>query len=257
MKTEKYLLITACAIVLLFISVTGVPASTTQAQGAPDAKKRGGEILADAAAAAGGEALKKVESLQLAAAGSVNSPMGTVTVEIRTQLSYPDRMRFETVLEMGSFSQGFDGKAAWASTPQGTMDLPADFGNEYLRSIDLAGGIGLYKKALTGKAEAEFGGEKEFAGQKTQLVEWSGPSGKVRLYFDAATKLLAGAKYRAATMQGTVEEERRVSDYREVDGVKFPFHWVTYRDGALYSDLTVKDVKLNEKIDAGMFAKPQ
>ena len=58
-------------------------------------------------------------------------------------------------------------------------------------------------------------------------------------------------------MQGSVEEERRLSDYREVDGVKFPFHWVTYRDGALYSDLTVKEVKFNEKMEASTFSKPQ
>ncbi|MBI3483692.1 MAG: hypothetical protein HY012_00860 [Acidobacteria bacterium] len=135
--------------------------------------------------------------------------------------------------------------------------MPADLSGEYTRGIDLVGGIGLYKKLLAGKAEAEFAGEKEFAGLKTLLVEWGGPTGKVKLYFDAATKLLVGAKYRVISMQGAFEEERRLSDFREVDGVKFPFHWVTYRDGGLYSDLTVKELKLNEKIEASTFAKPQ
>lgn len=257
MKNEKLFFIAACAVIVSFTCLTGVQVQALQAQGAPDAKRRGGEILAEAAAAAGGEAVKKVESLSFTSAGDANSPMGTVAVELKSQLSYPDRLRYETSLQMGTFAQGFDGKAAWVSSPQGTFELPADLGGEYMRGIDLTGGIGLYKKVLAGKAEAEFGGEKEFAGQKTLLVEWSGPTGKVKLYFDTATKLLVGAKYRAVSMQGAMEEERRWSDYREVEGVKFPFHWVTYRDGGLYSDLTVKEVKLNEKMDAATFAKPQ
>jgi hypothetical protein len=128
---------------------------------------------------------------------------------------------------------------------------------ETLRGIDLAGGLGLYKKTLAGKAEAEYRGEKDVAGQKALLVEWNGPSGKVNLYFDPESKLLVGAKYRAVTMQGAFEEERRWSDFRDVDGMKFPFHWVTYRDGGLSSDLTVKEVKMNVAVEAGNFAKPK
>lgn len=257
MRNEKLFSITVRAAILWVLCLTCAHAQAAQAPETPNTKKRAAEILVDAAAAAGGEAVKKVESLSFTSAGDANSPMGTVAVELKSQLGYPDRLRYETTLQMGTFSQGFDGKAAWVSSAQGTFDLPADLSGEYMRGIDLTGGIGLYKKAMAGKAEAEFGGEKEFAGQKTLLVEWSGPMGKVKLYFDAATKLLVGAKYRAATMQGSVEEERRWSDFREVDGVKFPFHWVTYRDGGLYSDLTVKELKLNEKIDANTFAKPQ
>jgi hypothetical protein len=256
MKTKGIFSIAVCSVVMWTMCLAGVPAAV-QEQAASDAKKRAAEILADAAAAAGGEAVKKVENLYFTSAGDVNAPMGTLAVELKTQVSYPDRVHFETSLQMGTFSQGFDGKAAWASSPQGTFDLPADLSGEYVRGIDLAGGIGLYKKALAGKAEAEFAGEKEFAGQKTLLVEWNGPTGKVKLYFDEASKLLVGVKYRAKTMQGEFEEERRLSDFREVDGVKFPFHWVTYRDGGLYSDLTVKELKLNEKIEASTFAKPQ
>ncbi len=256
MKTKGIFSFAVCSVVMWTMCLAGVPAAA-QEQTAPDAKKRAAEILADAAAAAGGEVVKKVENLYFTSAGDVNAPMGTLAVELKTQVGYPDHVRFETALQMGTFSQGFDGKAAWASSEQGTFDLPADLNGEYLRGIDLTGGIGLYKKVFAGKAEAEFAGEKEFAGQKTLLVEWNGPTGKVKLYFDATTKLLVGAKYRAVTMQGSTEEERRWSDYREVEGMKFPFRWVTYRDGGLYSDLTVKELKLNEKMEASTFAKPQ
>ncbi|MCL4522766.1 MAG: hypothetical protein M1453_14385 [Acidobacteria bacterium] len=257
MKKAKILSAVACVAMVWTLGLAGVRTAGAQGQEPPDAKKRGAEILAEAAAATGGDSLKKIETLSFTSAGDVNSPMGTLTVESKSKLAYPDRARFDVSFQMGSVTQGFDGKTGWASSEQGTFDLPADLNGEYQRGIDLSAGIGIYKKAFAGTAEAEFFGEKEFAGQKTLLVEWTGPTGKVKLYFDATTKLLVGAKYRAVSMQGAFEEERRWSDFKEVDGVKFPHHWVTYRDGSQYSDVTVKEVKFNEKMGASTFAKPQ
>jgi len=222
-----------------------------------EAAKRGAEILAAGAQAAGGDAVKTIESLQLQASGSANLPTGPLNIVVKVLLAYPDRARVETDYGMGSMTNGFDGKSGWVATPQGNFDVPADMSAESLRGIDLTGALGVYKKSLAGKAEAEFVGEQEVEGKQTVLVEWTGPSGKVKLYFDAQTKLLVAAKYRALTMQGAVEEERRWSDFREVDGVKFPFRWVTYRDGGLYSDLTLNELKLNAKIEASAFDKPQ
>jgi outer membrane lipoprotein-sorting protein len=45
------------------------------------------------------------------------------------------------------------------------------------------------------------------------------------------------------------------SDYREVDGVKLPFHWiVTWTDGQ--STFEINQVQPNVRIDAAKFAKP-
>jgi len=257
MKNEESSLKTACATILCAISLAGALAPLGQAQGEADAAKRGAEILSEAAAAAGGEALKKVESLEIKTAGSIQAPTGPMDVSVKVQVVFPDKSRVEVDLTTTVITSGFDGKAGWLVSPQGTIDMPADLNAEAQRGIDLTGGVGLYKKILAGKPEAKFGGEKEVAGQKTWLVEWSGPSGNVRLYFDATTKMLVAAKYRSTTMAGVFEEERRLSDFREVEGIKFPHHWVTYRDGALFSDQTVTEVKVNATVDAGAFARPQ
>jgi outer membrane lipoprotein-sorting protein len=257
MKNKKTVVI-ACAFIVSLTLFPAAPWLEAQAQGAPDAKKRGSEILAEGAAATGGDSLKKIESLAITMAGNAHTPTGPIPIDVKLLVAYPNRSRLETNFEMGSVTSAFDGKSGWFSSPQGGVsDLPADLNPETLRSIDLVGGVGLFKKTLAGKAEAEFSGEKEISGQKALQIEWNGPSGRIRIYFDRQTKLLIGAKYQVATLQGTFEEERRWSDHRDVEGVRFPFHWITYRDGALYSDLTVKEVKLNEKIDAAMFAKPQ
>jgi hypothetical protein len=45
------------------------------------------------------------------------------------------------------------------------------------------------------------------------------------------------------------------SDYRDVNGVKMPFHWVTtWTDGRSKTQLT--EVKLNAPVEAAKFVKP-
>ncbi len=257
MRNTKRFLMTACGAILCVVFWLGMPAPQAQAQGGTDAAKRGAEILNAAASAAGGEAVKKVTSVEFKATGSVTTLNGPAPVLVIVQVEFPDKARLETDLGFALVISGFDGKGGWFSSQQGTYDVPADMNGDLLRGVDLTGGLGLYKKSLSGKAEAEFKGEKEVAGQKTWLVEWKGPSGKVKLYFDTATKMLVAAKYRALTMQGAVEEERRWSDFRDIAGVKFPYHWVTFRDGSLFSDQSVTEVKLNAAVEAGAFARPQ
>ena len=257
MKRERPFSLLACAAILWVSCLSGMPASGGQAQGGTEAAKRGAEILSGAATAAGGEKVMKLESLEFKSAGDVNTQVGPTAVEVKVFVAYPNKVRTENSLAMNTILSGFDGKSAWISSAQGTFELPADLNAESVRSIDLIGGFGIYKKQQAGKVEAMFAGEKEVQGQKTWLVEWNSPTGKVRLYFDASTKMLVAAKYRATTMQGVLEEERRWSDFREVEGVMFPYRWVTYRDGSLFSDQTVTEVKLNTTVEAGAFAKPQ
>lgn len=257
MKPRNEFLLKMCGAVCLSLCLTGAPTGNALAQGATDAAKRGLEILSEAAAAAGGEKLAKLTSLEFKSAGNIQTQMGPTAVEVKVVIAYPDKVRTENTLAMGAILSGFDGKNSWVSSEQGTFNLPADLSGESVRNLNLIGGFGIYKKSLAGKIEAEFAGEKDVAGQKTWLVEWNGPTGKVKLYFDQTTKLLVAANYRSATLQGVLEEERRWSDFRDVDGVKFPYHWTTYRDGKLFSDQTVMEVKLNGSVDAAAFAKPK
>lgn len=234
-----------------------IAAFAAQGQEPPaDDTKRGSEILAAAAKATGGEALGKIERLEFTSSGEVHGPMGALAVEVKVKVAFPDRIRLSTALSMGVIDSGFDGKAAWLSSPQGSMPLPPEMQKESLRGIALTAGIGLYQAALAGKAQARFTGEREFNGTKSLEVEWAGPSGDVKLYFDARTNLLIGARYTALTMQGSAQEERRWSDFRAVDGVQFPYRWETYRDGALYSSQTVSAVKFNPTFDAAIFTMP-
>ena len=250
MKSKAYLFVCLCFILLAVPTLRGQTSNL-------DAAKRAGEILKESMKAAGGDALFKVERIELTSSGPVFGPMGEMSVEIGVKVAFPDKVRMTNVIaQFGTLENGFDGKAGWLLSPQGSMDLPADMNNDALRGIAMTAGIGIYRQVKDGTVKAEFTGEKEFNGKKALEVEWMGPSGKVKLYIDPETKIFTGARCRIITMQGAADEERRWSDYRVVDGVQFPYKWMAFRDGQPFSSQTVKEVKFNTPMDAATFAKP-
>jgi len=77
----------------------------------------------------------------------------------------------------------------------------------------------------------------------------------VKLYFDKATGLLVRQVRFNNTDIGLTPMHIEYGDYRLVNGVKIPFHYVaTWVDGQSTTDLT--SVQTNVAIDANRFAKP-
>jgi hypothetical protein len=77
----------------------------------------------------------------------------------------------------------------------------------------------------------------------------------IKLYFDAESGLLVREVRYRPTAVGPIPTQVDYSDYREVSGVKEPFHWVmTWTDGKSTADLT--QVQLNTRVDASKFNKP-
>jgi photosynthetic reaction center cytochrome c subunit len=92
--------------------------------------------------------------------------------------------------------------------------------------------------------------------QEVNVVQGIG-AGKSRfkLYFNENTGLLVRQVRYSDTPVGIVPTQVDYSDYRDVAGVKMPFHIViTWTDGQ--SDIKLTDVKPNVAVDAAKFAKP-
>jgi hypothetical protein len=82
------------------------------------------------------------------------------------------------------------------------------------------------------------------------------PYPAIELYFDDETKLLV--KLQRKTKQSGVEFQKQVyfSEFKEVDGVRLPFHIVELLNDKKLSDVKVAGYKLLEKADERMFSKP-
>jgi zinc protease len=222
----------------------------------PEALERGKALVAAAAEAAGGAAVAKVESMELALKGVV---FGQVPIEVKVYLAFPSQIRVDVKTPTSSLVQAYDGKTAWMQTaaPAGAVDLPTALNAEVQRGIDLEGGFGVFRQALAGKLEAQLLGEEEVEGKKLLAAVWSSTAGPTKLYFDPATHHLVGARYRQVTVQGAVQTLQWWDDFRPVDGVQFPFRWLNYRDGQKFSETTVQEIKLNTKPDPALFSKPK
>jgi hypothetical protein len=76
----------------------------------------------------------------------------------------------------------------------------------------------------------------------------------IKLYFDASGLLVRLVRY-SNTLVGVVPTQIDYSDFRDVSGVKMPFHWVvTWTDGR--STIALNELRSNVPVDATKFAKP-
>ena len=90
---------------------------------------------------------------------------------------------------------------------------------------------------------------------ETQVVQATAPGGtRVKLFFDAKSGLLLRVARFANTVLGLNPSQVDYSDYRDLGGVKVPFHWtLTWTDGR--SEFDMSEVRQNVAIDAAKFGE--
>ena len=87
------------------------------------------------------------------------------------------------------------------------------------------------------------------------IQEVSGGETGAKLYFDKESGLLTRQVRYSDTPVGVIPTQIDYSDYREVTGVKIPFHWVvTWTDGR--STIELSEIQPNARIDPAKFATP-
>jgi outer membrane lipoprotein-sorting protein len=81
----------------------------------------------------------------------------------------------------------------------------------------------------------------------------------VDLYFDKETGMLVKSETRVKDdMSGQeVTEESFPGDYKDVQGTKQPMKFTVKRNGKLHVEGEATEIKLSEKLDASLFAKPE
>ncbi len=161
-----------------------------------------------------------------------------------------------TIVHMvaGTSTTTFDGRVGWVASPDKPIPL-----------IDMSGG------ALDG---AKVDATLMFPAQvKTMLTNYKpamssiddkpvavvqGTSAAhltVKLYFDPDSGLLLREVRYIPTMVGTNPLQIDFSDYRDVNGFKFPFQWITtWTDGQ--STTVLSQVQINAAVPATRFGKP-
>lgn len=211
------------------------------------------QVLENYSTAIGGrEAAMKIKSRTYKGKATIVQANISGTVE---SFAKPNAMML-TVMKLsglGDFVQGYDGKIAWASDPISGDRILA--GEELARQKSLAG---FYRDQDLGSAysKLEVTGIEAIDSSDAYVMKGTLPdSDPDTLYFDVKSGFLVRSDMTAASPAGRMKSITMLSDYREVDGIKFPFRTVT-KLPQFDIVITLDEVKHNTEIQNSMFTPP-
>jgi photosynthetic reaction center cytochrome c subunit len=171
----------------------------------------------------------------------------------------PDKRTTQIVFkdhpERGDSTRVYDGKEGWIKSPRGLLPEYELTGSE-LEGAKLDAVLsfpGQIKQALT---NWRVGSPDSIGDDEVDVVQGSGPKGLLAsLYFDRKSGLLVRIVRYSASPIGRIPTQIDYSDYRDVNGIKFPFKYTfSWLDGR--DRFQLNDVKTNVPIDPAKFGKP-
>jgi outer membrane lipoprotein-sorting protein len=236
---------------LTFVAVSAILFSLTLSAQTVD------EIIAKHIAAQGGLAkLKALQSIRMTG----NFESGGMQAGFTQVFKRPMKMRLDLSVQGLTMTQAYDGQRGWQIVPfTGKKDPEPMTGDELKNAqeqADIDGPLVDYKsKGNT----VELIGKEKVADKDSYHLKVMLKNGSERdLYLDATTFL--GLKTSAkTTMRGTeIELESMLGDYRDVNGLKFPFSIEQHQTGGEGPEqkITFTKIELDPPLQDSIFKMP-
>jgi hypothetical protein len=224
---------------------------------APAAALRPAEaVLADYARAVGGEkAWKRHRSLYTKRSVAAKG-MAINGTEEHYATAAGKSLTISAIPGMGRFRLGTDGTVRWADDPINGLRILTGVEDEEAR-IEATWNADLQLARSYAKVRSVPPPQPPPAGQRYECVELSPKVAPPAIAcFDATTHLRVLQKGTRASPQGPVPYVTKLSDWREVQGIKLPWAEETTA-GSLTMEAQVLEVKLDRPIDPKLFAVPK
>ncbi|MGO4880148.1 MAG: hypothetical protein ACLP59_04925 [Bryobacteraceae bacterium] len=213
------------------------------------------QILAKYTQALGGQAAYQKVTTRIMT-GTVEIPDDNVSGPLKIVAKAPGSLRLTMdITGYGLVETVLDGSQGWEKNPDAGVhamsktDLAdAQRDHDFYREVRL--------KELYSKIETA--GRDKIEGRSVYVLEATPAAGSAeKLYFDAESGLLVKHDFERVTLEdGIVQFEMLLRDYREVDGVKYPF---TIEQRAPDNTMIFKftEIKNNAPLEETAFAKPE
>ena len=148
------------------------------------------------------------------------------------------------------------GGVTFATTPSGLFSWGTQNSPEWLLRRNP---VSVLLTALDSTATSGPVAQEEFNGKKMNHAHAKSPDGDdVGLFFDPDTKLLGGFEIvDTETMLGDVTAQYIFSDYKDVNGIKLPFHVKIRKGDEDYSEVQFANIAVNDAKSADSFALPK
>jgi outer membrane lipoprotein-sorting protein len=211
------------------------------------------EIFSKYAAALGGQtAIDKLKSRTVK--GTVTQANGS-SVQFELSQGAPDKFYLLVTTPQGTIERGFNGQVGWEKTARGVREIT---GTE-LSNFKMANGLFSLLKLKEQYSRPPRVRKDKLGDRDVYIVDGTTTDNRrMRLYFDAASGLLLRRTTTMPTMVGIIPDQIDLEDYREADGLKFPFtsRAATLEVGNPTSTRTFTEVKLNVPVDDSKFNMP-
>lgn len=206
----------------------------------------------------GREKMQAIKSLRMT--GKILVGPGIEAPFVR-ETARPNKIRMEFTIQGMTAVQTYDGTDAWALMPFLGKKEPEAMSADELKDVqdqaDIDGPLVDYK---TKGHTVELIGKEEIEGTPAYKLKVTKKNGDIDFtYLDAESFLeIKGNSKR--TMRGQeVEIETSIGDYKEVDGVLFPYSIQQKAKGAQGGgnfEITIEKIESNPTFSADRFAKP-
>lgn len=159
---------------------------------------------------------------------------------------YPDR---------GVSVRTYDGRTGWIATPLAVVPK-YELGGSERDGARLDAQLAFPAQIRQALTDLRVGLPATIDDKDVTVLQGSGPNGTLAtLYFDDKSGLLVRQIRHGRSPIGRVPTQVDYADYRDVGGIKFPYHWTfAWLDGR--DTFEFADVKLNVPIDAATFGQP-
>lgn len=215
------------------------------------------EIVSKVFAARGG--LDKIHSVN-AERISGRIAFGEISGPFLVELKRPLKMHMQLTVQNMTLVRVYDGKSAgWANNPFGGKMNPDEMTEEDLRNIneeaDFDGPLVDHKQKGN---KIEVVGKEKIKGKDAWRLKLTTKNGDVRYYlYDADSFLLTKWEGKRRFGDKEMPVETFLSDYRDVNGLKFPFELDSGSSEAdITQKITIENIEVNPDINEAEFAKP-
>lgn len=200
---------------------------------------------------------KKLLTIKTMVSSGKTLQMGT-EMPFKTYQKRPNKSRLEIEIQGAKMVMAFDGENGWAIQPWTGSEEPIDLAGTELGSVkemaDLDGALWDYEKK---GHQLELVGKDDFSGTEVYVLKLTRKEGDISTFFVDSEKYVTLKMVNKSVIEGQeIEMEMHMSDYQEVDGIKYPFTTEQRMNGQVFMTIKIEEVTFNEELADDLFSKP-
>lgn len=198
--------------------------------------------------------MDKISKLKTLESESEITQMG-MSLTIKEYKKAPSKHKSVTSFQGMEIVSLYDGEKAWMLNPMTGATEAQEITGPQLDQVKLQAGMeGMIYKLEKNGSNFEYAGKETQGSKEYEVLKFSSGDGtNVKAYFNTETHLPEVYEIETTQEGATVMTKIAQSDFREVDGMKFPYKSEISVNGQVMANTEIKSIKINEDIPDSVF----